>query len=360
MVVKPIGIILSILLLFTVSYSSDTVKPKEFYLDVKNYPKRVFTGQKFDITLKATILKPKDHYENIILSYSGDENVELLTKEIVWEEKQQNIFFTKLTFKAQNKEFKLPMVTVALTRGDDIVDFLSVKLPEIRFEKIAVNEELFSNVIAKQLQILTVKTKQYNNNTLHTTINIEGVNSNLEDIHLKNYEEQGIKSFEENYPLQNIYFYVMSPIHVKSIKFTYYNSESKDFVLVNVPVNLEEDLVSTQTDLNPYNSNLMFYKQTISIIFLVLFLLLFFITKKERYLIFIVISILAVVYFFMPNKKAVLSKGTSVYILPTKNSTVYKVLEKRRLVEIVNEKNEFKKVLFENQNTGWIKENDIK
>ena len=344
----------------TLSFAEDTVKAKEFYLDISSYPKRVFTGQKFDITLKATILKQKEDYEQILLSYVNGENIDIISTDPVWEEEKDNIFFTKLTFKTKDMKFTLPEITVALVKGEEIVDFISLKLPDIVFEKIAVNEELFSNIIAKDLQVLTVKTKQYNNNTLHTTINLEGLNSNLEDIHLKKYEEQGIKSFEEKYPLQNVFFYVMTPSHIKEIKFTYYNTVSKDFVTVNIPVNLEEELVSTQTDLNPYNSSMLLYKQSLSIFFLVLFLAVYIVTKKERYLVFLVVSILATAYFFIPNKKVVLTKGTNIYILPTNNSTIYKTLEKRELAEIINEKGDFRKVLFENQNIGWIKEDDIK
>lgn len=344
----------------TVSYSQDAVKSKEFYLDISSYPKRVFTGQKFDIKLKATILKPKESYDRIILSYANGKNIDIINKEPEWIQQKDNIFFTKLTFKTQDTAFTLPKITVALVKEEQIIDFLSLKLPEITFEKIAVNEELFSNIIAKELQVLTVKTKQYNNNTLHTTINLEGLNSNLEDIHLKSYGEQGIKSFDEKYPLQNIFFYVMTPSHIKQITFTYYNTLSKDFVTVNIPVNLEEELVSTQTDLNPYNSSMLLYKQSLSVFFLLLFLVIFIVTKKERYLIFVIVSILATVYFFIPNKKVVLTKGTDIYILPTNNSTIYKKLEKRELAEVINEKGQFRKVLFENKNIGWIKENDIK
>lgn len=357
---KISGIIITLLLAFTVSYTQDTVKSKEIYLDIEKYPKRVFTNQRFDIVLKATVLKPKDSYDNIVLSFIDERNIDIIDQAPVWEEKKENIYFTKLSFKAKDSDFKLPKTTVAITKNDDIIDYLSIELPKIEFEKIAVNSELFSNVIAKQLQVLTVKTKQYDNSTLHTTINIEGVQSNLEDIYIKNYKDQGISSFEQNYPFQNIYFYIMTPVHIKNVKFTYYNTEEKAFVTVNVPIELQEDLVSTQTDLNPYNSSLLVYKQYGSLFFLSLFLCLYFFTKKDGYLILSGIFVIVIAFLYLPNKKIVLEKNSKVYILPTKNSTVYKVLERRDLVEIIDQKEGFKKVLFENQNTGWIKEDDIR
>lgn len=352
--------LLILLLVFTVSYSQDAVKSKELYLDIEKYPKRVFTGQKFEILLKATILKPTDSYDDIIVSFLDGKNIEIIDNNPVFQKTKENIYFAKLTFKTKDKEFVLPKVTVGLTKEQDIVDFLSINLPKIKFEKIAVNEELFSNIIAKDLQVLTVKTKQFDNNTLHSTINIEAVNSNLEDIYLKKYKDQGIKSFKENYPFSNIFFYVMTPVHIKNLKFTYYNTVSKEFVTVNIPIALKEDLVSTQTDLNPYNSSLLLYKQYLSIFFVTLFLILLIITKREKYFYLSGLMIIVVAYLYLPNKKVVLKKGTAVYILPTKNSTVYKELEKRYLVEILDQKDNFNKVLFQNHNTGWIKNNDIK
>lgn len=347
-------------MVFNLSYANDSLKTKELYLEVEKYPKRVFTGQKFEILLKATILKSKQSYDNIILSFLDGENIEIINNNPLFEEKKENIYFTKLSFKTKDRKFTLPKVTVGLVKGENIVDFISINLPKIKFEKIALNEKLFSNIIAKDLQVLTVKTKQFDNNTLHSTINIEGVNSNLEDIYLKKYKDQGIKSFTEDYPFQNIYFYVMTPVHVKNIKFTYYNTQSKEFATVNIPIALKEDLVSTQTDLNPYNSSILLYKQYFTLFFLVLFLLLFLIRKKTKYFYLSCIMIVAVAYLYMPNKKAVLKKGTSVYILPTKNSTVYKKLDKKYLVEILDKKGNFDKVLFQNHNTGWIKNEDIK
>ena len=234
-----------------------------------------------------------------------------------------------------------------------------IKPPSIRYEKIAVNQALFSNIIASDLKILTSKTKQYNNNTLHTTIHIEGRHSNLEDINLASYEDQGIKSISQEYPKQNIYYYVMTPIHKKEIKFTYYNTELKDFVMITLPITLEEDLVSTQTDLNPYNSSMLIYKQSLVGFFLVLFIILFAIKRSNIYMVLVMIFVVILAYFFIPNKKIVLKEGTSVYILPTKKSTIFKTLEQRELVEVINKKENFKKVLFENKNIGWIRVEDV-
>jgi hypothetical protein len=114
-----INTIFKSLLLFivlTVSYANDTVKTKKLYLDYTEYPKRVFTGQKFDIVLKATVLRDPSTYDQIVLTYIDQKNIQIITKEPKFIQNKENIYFAKLTFKTYNEEFSLPTITVALLK----------------------------------------------------------------------------------------------------------------------------------------------------------------------------------------------------------------------------------------------------
>jgi hypothetical protein len=341
-------------------FSLENIESKELYLEYSSHPQRVFTGQKFDIELKALILKPADSYDKIITSFSKEDNIDILTSDIIWKKNKASEYKTTISYKIFQDEFVLPTITLSLYKNEEIVDFISIESPEIQYEKIAVNQKLFSKVIAKKLEVFTVKAKQYNNNILHTTINLKATNGNLEDFILNSYsEDQGIDSLSDLYPIQNLYYYVMIPIHTKEIKFTYYNTESKGFVTMKLPIILDEELVSTQTELNPYNSSILIYKQILSGSLLLLFIILFIFKRKNIYLIFLMICIAIFTYLFIPNKKILLKENVNVYILPSNNSTVFKTLESKEIVEIVNEKKYFIKVLFNNQSIGWLKKDDI-
>ena len=349
-------IFLLIAILLSSLFSQEDIKSKDIYIDYLSYPKRVFTGQKFEVVLKATILINQNKYDNIITTFEGEDNIDLPEVTPVWNKSKNNVFVANIIYKSKDKQFTLPNITIALLKENTIVDFISIKPPKIKFEKIAVNQKLFSNVIASNLEINTIKTKQYTNNMLLSTINIEATNSNLEDIRLNKFEEQGIKSLTDNQPHQNIYYYVMIPSHTKEIRFTYYNTIIKDFIMITLPITLEEDLVSTQTDLNPYNSSILIYKQYSVVILLIIVIGLFIFTKKNRYLFMMVILISTITYLFIPNKKIVLPTDTKIYILPTKHSTIYKITKNKELVEIINKKDQYIKVLFKNNSIGWIKD----
>ena len=341
---------------FSTLLSEENIKSKDIYIDYISYPKRVFTGQKFEVVIKATILHSEENYDKIITTFIDEENIDVPSQEPIWNKDKDNIYISKIIFKSKTEQFILPNITIALLKDEQIVDFITVKPPEIKFEKIAVNQKLFSNIIASNLEINTVKTKQYTNSKLLSTINIEATNSNLEDIKLNKFKEQGIESLSDNPPYQNLYYFVMIQSHTKEIRFTYYNTILKDFVMITLPITLDEELVSTQTDLNPYNSSILIYKQSLVLSFLLITIILYIFKRQNIYLVIMVILISIVGYLFIPNKKIVLNPETKIFILPTKHSTVFKILDKKELVEIINEKDDYIKVLFKNENIGWIKD----
>lgn len=355
-----INLFLLLSIITTISFAQNDIRSKELYLEYIDYPKRVFTNQKFHLTLKATVLSESSDFDNIKVTFINEYNLDILNRNPHWSQHDDSMYTTNLEFKAGDSNFELPIMTIALIRDDEIIEYLSIDPPQIKFEKIAINQKLFSNIIASQLNIMSIKTKQYDNKSLMSTINIEGLNSNLEDMNLRKYKDQGVESIEGDYEKQSVFYYVIIPIHEKQIKFTYYNIQEKDFVTVSIPINLKEELVSTQTNLNPYNDSMLLYKKAVIVFAAVIILILYFLTKRNRYLVFLLLFIFLLAYLFIPNKKITLNKGEKVYILPTNNSTVYKVIDKRVVVEIINEKDDYKKVLFKNQNIGWIKENDSK
>lgn len=351
---------LTLSLLYIGLSADETIKSKELYLSYESYPQRVFTGQKFDIELKAIILKDKNLYDNIVTTITPQEYLQQVSENIRWTQERDGSYKSIITFKALDQKFIMPKITLALVKAEEIIDYATIEPVEIQYQKIAINQKLFSNIIAKELKIVSVKTKQYNNTLLHNTIQIEGLYGNLEDIKLSEYEEQGISSLDSEFPHQMLYYYVITPIDTKQIDFTYYNTVQNEFIKMQVPVILAEDLVSTQTELNPYNSSMLLYKQIAVSGLMVIFLLLYLITKNLKHLIVIAVLIVMLAYLFIPNKKILLNEGTYVYILPTNNSTIYKKLDTKFIVETMNEENGFVKVLFKNNSIGWVKKSDIK
>lgn len=334
---------------------------KNLYLSYLNYPKHIYKNQRFEIEVKALITR-KD-YDFIETNFLNAINMTPLNPEDSWKiSNDSNTLTNKFYFKAYESNFVMPTIEVNLYKENNLIESRTLKSLEISFSEIAKSDERFTNVIAKSFKVITSKAKQYTNKEALTIIDIEAKNSNLEDFYLKGIEEQGITLIEDNYPLQHIIYYLVIPIHKKSIIFNYYNTSLNKFEKIVVPVVFEDELVSTQTDLNPNNSSFEFYKKIGMGVLALLALILF--VWKRKYIFLILFLMLSIVFilFAMPNKTIKLKANTVIYILPTKNSTIFKKVSSTVTVEDMKRKNGFVKIMFGSGNSnfiGWVKEEDV-
>lgn len=333
---------------------------KNIYLSYKHFPENIFKNQRFGIVLKAIITTR--NYDKIETKFLNSKNMDVLNNEAPWIKNEDNTFENKFYFKAYDKDFVLPTFEVLLYKNGNLIESQSLKPKETNFNTIGKNVNNYSSVIAKNLTINANKTKQYNNDELITILDISGKESNLEDFFLKGIKEQGISKIDDNYPEQNLLYYLVLPVHTKKIDFTYYNTNEKRFITVKIPVILENELVSTQTDLNPNKSNLLLYKKVALGVAVIFFLLIYFFKRKKIFLIAGLISLIVLLVYVMPNKTGLIKKDSYIYILPTKKSTIFQKTNKDYVVEISIKRGDFIKVIFNQGNKsmiGWVKEDDL-
>ena len=343
------------ILLFNIFLSLNLFAAKNLYLSYKKIPTNVYKNQKFEVTVKALITTT--NFDNLTTSFFNHSNIAILNPNSQWKKISYDVYENTFYFKVKNNNFRLPDIEVKLLNGNSIIDTSQLSTIPIRYSDIGKGDERYSNVIADKILLKAYKTKQYNNNEALTIIDIDGINSNLEDFKLKNIEEQGVSAIKESDATQNLVYYFVTPIYQKNLIFTYYNSATKSFKDIKVPLILQNELVSTQTDLNPNDSTFEKYKKIAA---LVLFGILFLLTlwKRKKILIFLtIISFMIALFYNLPNAKGVVKKDSFVYILPTKNSTIFFKIENDQKVEILEKKNGFIKILgLENGFIGWIKE----
>lgn len=343
------------ILLFNIFLSLNLFAAKNLYLSYKKIPTNVYKNQKFEVTVKALITTT--NFDNLTTSFFNHSNIAILNPNSQWKKISYDVYENTFYFKVKNSNFRLPDIEVKLLNENSIIDTSQLSTTPIRYSDIGKGDERYSNVIADKILLKAYKTKQYNNNEALTIIDIDGINSNLEDFKLKNIAEQGVSAIKELDATQNLVYYFVTPIYQKNLIFTYYNSATKSFKDIKVPLILQNELVSTQTDLNPNDSTFEKYKKIAA---LVLFGILFLLTlwKRKKILIFFtIISFMIALFYNLPNAKGVVKKDSFVYILPTKNSTIFFKIENDQKVEILEKKNGFIKILgLENGFIGWIKE----
>ncbi|NQY92842.1 MAG: hypothetical protein HRT43_01640 [Campylobacteraceae bacterium] len=335
---------------------------QSLYASYLKAPKIIFKNQRFKISLKTTVTT--DKFDKIETRFIHQKNVVIINPKNEWTFGNKNNFYNSYYFKVQTPDFTMPRIQVLMYKEGKVFEIVTLKPKKIKYTNVADENENFSSVIAKKLEIITHKTKQYTNNQLLTILELKAEQGNLEDFHLKGFQEQGINSLEEDSSSQTALYYAIIPIYSKRVIFEYYNSELNDFVKLQSPVVLKNELVSTQTDLNPNKSNILLYKKILVGFFTILFFLLYLLRRRFLFIFLALIFLIIFVLYNLPNEMIKVKKGSSIYILPTNKSTVFYKMDRNDKVEILNRKDEFVKIFFkkidENKEIiGWIKEKNI-
>ena len=344
-----------LIILFNIFLSINLFAAKNLYLSYKKIPDNVYKNQKFEVVVKALITT--EDFTSLNSKFSNSSNVSLINPNEPWKKIANDTYENSYYFKATNANFKLPDISVSLLSGSNVIDVSQLDGTSLRYSDVGKGDDRFSNLIAEKVVLKAYKTKQYNNNSALTIIDIDAINSNLEDFKLKNVEEQGLSNLKEWEDIQNLVYYFVTPIYQKNLTFTYYNTKTNSFKDVKVPLVLQNELVSTQTDLNPNDSTFEKYKKIAAIVVFVIFLLIF-IWKRYKIVLFLtIISLITAVLYNLPNSTGIVKPDSFVYILPTKNSTIFFKVDKEEKVEVLQTKNGFIKVLgVDNGFIGWIKE----
>lgn len=347
----------SILFLILVTFCSiNLFAAKNLYLSYTKTPTNIYKNQKFEIKIEAMITT--SNFTNISTKFLNSSNIEVLNPNSSWKKISNDKYENSYYFKVKNTNFSLPLFEINLLNSNELIDQSTLEPLQLKISNIGKADDRYSNIVAENIILKAYKTKQYNNDNALTIIDLDAVNSNLSDFSLKNIEEQGVSSIKEWENIENLVYYFVTPIYQKNLIFTYFNSKTNSFVEMKVPLILQNELVSTQTDLNPNDSTFEKYKKIAAIVVFVIFFLLF-IWKRRNKIIFTLmfISLIFAIIYNFPNQKGYVSKDSFIYILPTKNSTIFFKTTNKERVEVLEKKGQFKKVLgLDNSFIGWIKE----
>ncbi len=347
--------VLKLAILLNIFLCINLFAAKSLYLSYNKIPTNVYKGQKFEVVVKALITT--NDFDGLTSTFSNSSNITILNPKNPWKKVAEDTYENSYYFKVKNPNFKFPEINVKLMSGSYLVDSSDLESPIIKYTDIGKGDEKFSGVIAEDFVLKAYKTKQYNNKEALTIIDVDAINSNLEDFKLKDIEEQAASSLKEVDEKQNLVYYFVTPIYKKKIVITYYNTKTKNMKDVTIPLLLQNELVSTQTDLNPNDSSFEKYKKIAAIFFFIVFFLLFVWKRKRVFLIISGILLIISIIYLLPNEKGIVKKDSNVYILPTRNSTIFFKLENNQNIEVLDKKNGFIKVLgVDSEFIGWIKE----
>ncbi len=312
-------------------------------------PKSVYENQLFPVTIIA-ISQNRDTDPSFSFEHHG-QTTPVYDKPLIV--RNGNDSFYTFYFQAKDKHFRLPALTIT-TQQQKIV------LPPQRIPVKKLKErEDFCHVLAADMKIKNHQVSNFDEKNHIVTLSIEAFEANLEHMHLKGVEESNIENIKRNFAKVEGEFYVILPVEQKKLKFTYFNTIKKQYVFLEVPIELKDASVSTQSNLNPKEDNFEKLKKY-TLMALSIFFLLMFIGKHDFfYLVIAVISFITLLTLYIPHKQICVSQGSALYILPTDTSTISTKIDKELQTPLLAEREGYKKIEYQEGIIGWIKNEDI-
>ncbi|BAF69983.1 conserved hypothetical protein [Nitratiruptor sp. SB155-2] len=314
-------------------------------------PDSLFVGEIFPVTIKFFIpgLTPEDQ---IPMVFQNELNLQMRYSE----EPLQIVdgyAVKKIYFKVTGVPAKLPDVIFSFQEIRQRLTGLPLQVKQLNAP------ENFCHVLAKRLDIKEFDSVQYDRTSNLILMRIVGLYANLEDFKLPFARLQKIKEINESFPVMDILYYAILPSHFSQLRFHYFDPDAREFKLISIPIIVKDEIVSTQSDINPTEDKSRFTKIALLGMFGILFLL-YGIWKRGIFWILLAVVMLGYMgYLLIPAEKVCIKKGSKIYILPTKQSTIFKINNKKNSFFKLNEANGYIKIMLPDKKIGWVKEDDV-
>ncbi len=262
-------------------------------------------------------------------------------------------FYKTLYCKVVGNEAKLPNVTITYQE-------YNTTLPG---EPLAIKElnppANFCNVLANDLTIVKSKSVQFNKELNLVVLKLEGNLSNLEDFSLPFAKKEEIKDINRTLPTTSMIYYAFVPSDITQLKFSYFNLQAREFKPIFFDIKVKDEIVSTQSDISPEEDKNKSVKIILFASFGALLLLIAF-WKRSLFTGFVgLISLVYAGYLLLPLEKVCLKAGSKIYILPTTNSTIFRINKKQNTFTKLNEVDGYTKIELQNNKIGWVKNEDL-
>ncbi|SFV75854.1 FIG00638667: hypothetical protein [hydrothermal vent metagenome] len=350
---------------------------KAIYLHYKDVPKRVIKGGIFHFTLKTLSIVP--NYDTIKYQFSNYYGIKILDT-LPKREYDGKYLLDSFDFKVISSKAKLPVITASLvfnnegnetneTNQTDIIgaNFLDEKphyestvIGGKRLNVISLNpDEKFSHIIANSFHLIDYKTTTFDNRYNIVIFIAEITNGDVLDLHFQNVPKQGIESHSGSYEKSRVTYYAIINKEIENFSFSYFNLLKNKYILLNIPIEVVDDSVTTQTDLKPKDQSHNNIKAFIALFIALLILVYVIMTRKYLYLIVMLIPFGYGVYLLFPAQEVCIKEGSNIYLLPVRNGTVFEKTQAEFHLLKEGSVKGFTKVKLDNEQIGWVKNEDI-
>ncbi|WQY67070.1 SH3 domain-containing protein [Helicobacter pylori] len=369
-IIKIISLILSFWVGFLVAENAnepEEIKAKVAYVkipqleDLENTP--VYIGQIIGVTYDL-LLFDAEFLEAKIKDELDKTQIELLSKMPKWKKVEKELFRATYYYKIKGIKASIPPLEVsAFSNKDKYIDHSIAPKVALQVTDLSKNPR-YANVMAKDLQVVQYKTKDYDDKNNILVMELAFKEANWEDFHIKEAIKQGFDNASLNQIKAkegSVFYYCVLPKTTQNLSFDYFSLSNKQFKTLSFSTIPTQDTTGIQSDLIPKNNFLVFSNVAL-LALCVFFLVLFFIFGRK--LIFLGLGILClgfVLYHLLfTQKSALLLAHKKIRILPTQNSTILGLSKDEMPITILGSHDDYYKILTPHEQIGWVKKDEVK
>jgi len=342
-------------LLLLLFFISSLYANKVLYLSYVDVPDRVIKGEVFSITIK-TISTTRD-FQSINYTFQKHSGLRILNT-VPYRKKEAKFFLETFKFIATSNTASLPDITASL---DAPIPYEATTLPGKKINVISLNpKKNYANIIADSLELQDYKTTSFD--TTHNIIvfTLKAKNSNLETIIFNNVFKQGIESITKNSFVESkVTYFTVVKKDLEEFSFSYFNLLSNRFQVLRIPIIVDDDSVTTQTDLKPKDQSKEKLKMSIALGVAVAILVFSIWQRRLLYAVLIFIPLIYILYFAMPSEDVCIKQGSAIHLLPVHNGTIFETTKTVSTLLKEGSVKDFTKVKLRNEKIGWVKNEDL-
>ncbi len=373
-IVKTIGLILSLLATFLVAdlvaentHDPEEIKAKVVYVkiprleDLENNP--VYIGQTIGVTYDL-LLFDAEFLEAKIKDDLDKTQIELLSKMPKWKKVEKELFRATYYYKIKGIKASIPPLEVsAFSNKDKYIDYSIAPKVTLQVTDLSKNPR-YANVMAKDLQVLQYKTKDYDDKNNILVVELAFKEATWEDFHIKEALKQGFDNASLNQIKAkegSVFYYCVLPKTIQNLSFDYFSLSNRQFKTLSFSTIPTQDTTGIQSDLIPKNNFLVFSNVAL-LALCVFFLVLFFIFGRKLILLGLGILCLGFVLYnlLFTQKSALLLAHKKIRILPTQNSTILGLSKNEMPIKILGSHDDYYKILTPHEQIGWVKKDEVK
>jgi hypothetical protein len=334
-------------------FSNATQNTQGVTLSHAKIPSRLYVGEIFPLTLKLT---PTDVASgNIEYTLQAEEGISIFSQTPTRSIKSDGVYDT-FYFLVTASSVRLP--DISATTGSS--GAVSNVLVGTTLSTTSLNAPAsYANVLADSFKVTGYKTTAYDQESNIVVFSIKATRCNIATFNLANATKQGFESKAPNVGESTMTYYAIIPNDEQTLEFSIFNLQKNRYESISIPIVVDDDTVSTQSDLSPTDARHTELKVGAAAIVAVILIALFYWRRSKWLLYASVLPLFYVVYALLPNSNVCVKKDSPVYLLPIKNGTIFEMTVEEESLEAENTVGEFTKIHLTNNTVGWVHEKDL-